>query len=168
MKFETMKATQQHAAAMGLVHSCSWKKAYEGIIPQEIISAFTPESREAIFLEAITLRPEEYYLFKVDGQPAGIASLSKSHESNAPAHIGEIYSIYFHPDFWGTPATQLGLEFCIDRLKQLGFTLITVWVLNDNARAKRFYEKNGFVLDGHTQELEIGVKLLEVRYAKKL
>lgn len=40
--------------------------------------------------------------------------------------------------------------------------------INDNLRAKRFYERNGFKLDGNFKEIEIGVKLLEVRYSKRI
>lgn len=33
---------------------------------------------------------------------------------------------------------------------------------------KDFMKKNGFKLDGNSKEVEIGVKLLEVRYSKKI
>lgn len=168
MDFQIIKATKENAVDMGFVHSCSWQKTYRGIIEDSIIADFTPEKRAEVFLQVIPNQPEEYYLFKVDGSAAGIASLSKSHEPNAPTHLGEIYSIYFHPRFWGTPATQAGLQFCIDRLKVLGFTQIAIWVLNDNIRAKKFYEKYGFTFDGNTQEIKIGKSLLEVRYSKEL
>ncbi len=76
----------------------------------------------------------------MDGIPAGFASLNKSHEENAPKYIGEIYSIYFHPDFWEL-LLQKGLQFCIDRLRNLGYSYITIWVLKDNTRAIKFYKK---------------------------
>lgn len=53
------------------------------------------------------------------------------------------------------------------RIKDLGFSEITIWVLNDNLKAKKFYERNGFKLDDNSKEIEIGAKLLEVRYSKK-
>lgn len=168
MDFQVIKAARKNAKDMGFIHSNSWKQAYRGIIPNEMIEAFTPEKRAAIFSNVIETQPEEYYLFMANNRPAGIASLSKCHEESAPDYIGEIYSFYFHPDFWGSSATHMGFQFCINRLKALGFTQITIWVLNDNLRAKRFYEKNGFVLDGHSQEIEIGKKLLEVRYSKNI
>lgn len=132
MDFQVIRATREFAFDMGYVHSCSWQEAYTGIIPDEIIKTFTPENRAKIFLDVLENPLEEYYLFKVDDRPAGIASLAKSHEKNMPNYIGEIYSIYFHPDFWGTEVTQKGFQFCINRLKDLGFSEITIWVLNDN------------------------------------
>lgn len=129
MDFQVIRATREFAFDMGYVHSYSWQKAYTGIIPDEIIKTFTPENRAKIFLDVLENPLEEYYLFKVDDRPAGIASLAKSHEKNMPNYIGEIYSIYFHPDFWGTEVTQKGFQFCINRLKNLGFSEITIWVL---------------------------------------
>lgn len=168
MKFQVIRATVEHVEEMGLVHACSWQAAYQGIIADDIIAGFTPKKRAEILFNAISSQQEEYYLFKVDGTAAGIASLSKSHEQDAPPCLGEIYSIYFHPSVWGTAAAQAGLEFCIDRLRSLGYTSISIWVLNDNIRARKFYEKHGFTFDGNKKEIEIGKSLLEVRYSKKI
>ena len=47
-----------------------------------------------------------------------------------------------------------------------GFTEVTLWVLRDNARAIKFYQSNGFVLDvGHEKTLERGGKTLLVSIA---
>jgi RimJ/RimL family protein N-acetyltransferase len=165
MKFQAIRATVDCSNDMGYVHSKSWQAAYRGIIPDGVIDDFTPEKREAIFKEVLPDAPEEYYLFKVNDKPAGIASLHKSHEENMSETDGEIYSIYFHPDFWETPATHKGIQFCLDRLKERGFKRITVWVLKDNVRARNFYEKYGFTLDNVQQTIEIGKPLIEVRYS---
>ncbi|HBE9528915.1 TPA: GNAT family N-acetyltransferase [Clostridioides difficile] len=168
MNLEIIRATGENATEMGFIHSYSCKKAYKGIIPDNIIDEFTSEKRAEIFHNVIPKAEEEYYLFKVDSIPAGFASLNKSHEENAPKYIGEIYSIYFHPDFWGTPVTKKGLQFCIDRLRNLGYSYITIWVLKDNTRAIKFYKKNGFTCDDFEKEIYIGKKLLEIRYSKKI
>lgn len=168
MNFQAIQATTNDALDLGLIHSCSWKAAYKGIIPDEIIDRFTPEIRANAFRDAISINPEEYYIFKQNNCPVGFASLYKSHETGCHNELGEIYSIYFHPDFWGNPITQWGLNFCINRLAALGYSEISVWVLEDNIRARKFYEKNGFFFDGHTQEIFIGKNLKEIRYLKKL
>lgn len=168
MDFRVVKATVGNAAAMGRVHSASWQKAYRGLIPDEVVDCFTAESRAEAFAEAISARPEEYYLFTVDGNPAGLALLYKSHEENLPDSVGEIYALYFHPDYWGTAAPHEGIQFCMERLKQLGFTAITIWVLKDNLRARKFYEKHGFTLDGEEREITIGKSFTELRYAKRI
>lgn len=168
IKFEAMRAKEENAEEMGRLHAQSWQKAYRGIIPKEIIAAFTPAKRAQAFRHAIATRPEEYYIFQVDGHCAGLALLHKSHEDNAAPTEGEIYAIYFYPDFWGTEATDKAFRFCIGRLRELGFKQIHIWVLEENLRARRFYEKYGFAFDGSTQKIEIGKPLLEVRYTKQI
>ena len=40
-----------------------------------------------------------------------------------------------------------------------------LWVAEDNPRARRFYEREGWTLDGGRKEEELlGVKVAEVRY----
>lgn len=72
MDFQVIRANKHNAIDMGFVHSQSWQKAYRGITPDEIVNSFTPEKRAEIFVDAISTRPEEYYLFRVDGHPAGM------------------------------------------------------------------------------------------------
>ena len=40
------------------------------------------------------------------------------------------------------------LNKCMEELKQYGFSKVLLWVLEDNHRARKFYEKNGFVYSG--------------------
>jgi RimJ/RimL family protein N-acetyltransferase len=166
MKFEAIRATVDLAEVLGRVHSASWQAAYRGIIPLETIDAFTPEKQAGAFREAIVSRPEEYYLFKADGRPAGLASLHKAYAEGSAETEGEVYAIYFHPDYWGTSVTHTAFRFCLNRLEERGFTKIFIWVLEKNARARKFYEKYGFVLDGAAQSIDLGAPLTEVRYSK--
>jgi len=50
-----------------------------------------------------------------------------------------------------------------------GFTAVVLWVLETNARARRFYEVAGFAPDGGEQVETFGaVPLREVRYRRAL
>ncbi len=44
----------------------------------------------------------------------------------------------------------------IEELKQSGFKKVLLWVLEDNHRARKFYEKNGFFYTGAIMEDNIG------------
>lgn len=162
MKFEAIRANTDFAEDMGYIHAKSWQEAYRGIVPDHFLAAFTPEKRTEVFREALASRPEEYYLFRADDRPAGMAILHN--EENAADTEGEIYAIYFHPDFWGTDATHKAFQFCIGRLKELGYTKISIWVLEDNMRARKFYEKYGFAFDGAKEQIDLGKPLTVIRY----
>ena len=49
-----------------------------------------------------------------------------------------------------------------------GYSSITLWVLRDNRRARRFYERAGFAPDGATNVLTGLGDVLELRYRQQL
>jgi hypothetical protein len=57
----------------------------------------------------------------------------------------------------------------LTRAEERGFPRLRLWVLADNVRARRFYERAGFTADGAEQWEEHGdVSLREVRYAREV
>lgn len=61
-----------------------------------------------------------------------------------------MYAIYVHPDHWSAGAGYELMKAGVDRLVAHDRNEIRVWVLDDNPRARRFYERFGFKLDGAT------------------
>ena len=54
-------------------------------------------------------------------------------------------------------------------LASLGYKDATLWVLDSNRRARRFYEKAGWAEDGTTKmDDSLGITLSEVRYRIRL
>jgi ribosomal protein S18 acetylase RimI-like enzyme len=57
----------------------------------------------------------------------------------------------------------------LDRLAAAGYEQATLWVLDTNARARRFYEAAGFRADGAEKPDDRGTfTLREVRYRRPL
>jgi hypothetical protein len=57
----------------------------------------------------------------------------------------------------------------VDSLDEARFSTATLWVLDVNARARKFYEQAGWLIDGATKEDQRdGFTLHEVRYAMAL
>jgi len=52
-------------------------------------------------------------------------------------------------------------------LGKLDYPQVAVWVLKDNIRAIKFYEKCGFRFDGREEELALGTPIVEVRMIKE-
>lgn len=76
--------------------------------------------------------------------------------------FGETVSIYFLPQYIGKGYGKLLLDAVIGELEQLGFDEIFLWVLEDNLKARKFYEKAGFTLSGNYLDDNIGGKELRV------
>jgi hypothetical protein len=57
----------------------------------------------------------------------------------------------------------------LGRLAEAGFTEATLWALDSNVRARRFYEAGGWSADGALKNDESrGFPMTEVRYHKSL
>ena len=84
------------------------------------------------------------------------------------SHWGELVSLYVHPDYWGQGYGSALMEEVLNRMKTAGYPGCCLYVLRENNRARRFYEKHGFAWDGHSLEVSLtpSVVLTDLRYCK--
>lgn len=147
-------------AAVSRVYEESWKYAYRGILPDAYLDSL-PTGQWADRIDT----PGRRNLILVDGERvAGTSSISPSRFPEW-ADWGEIISIYLLPEYldkgYGGPL----LTAAVNGLREWGYSRIFLWVLEENARARRFYEKHGFRSGGVYLENAIGGKpLREVQY----
>jgi GNAT superfamily N-acetyltransferase len=74
---------------------------------------------------------------------AGIVGFGHVGSARADGAAGELYGFYVHPEVWGTGIGDALIERCHQALA-LRFDDALLWVLTDNPRARRFYERNGW------------------------
>lgn len=142
------------------IYESSWKYAYKGIIPQEYLDSI-PTGQWA---DGINKSGLNSLVLIEDGKLIGTAGFCRSRWEKY-SDYGEIVSIYFLPDYIGKGYGRLLLTICIQELKQCGFRKVLLWVLEDNHRARKFYEKNGFIYSGVFMDENIGGKdVREVLY----
>ncbi len=168
MKLEIRRMMAEDAETYGAITARSWQVAYRGIVPADYLGTITPELRTRRFRQFYGPGSGvDYYLAQVDGEDAGVFCLQA--DRDAPSgRIGEIGVFYFLPAFWGTGAAPSAMAFALERLRQRGYEEAILWVLAGNARARRFYEKCGFVSDGAAKAIHLGADLAEVRYRRNL
>ena len=142
------------------IYENSWKYAYKNIIPQDYLDSI-PTGQ---WVNSINKAGMNNLVIIEDGLIMGTASFCKSRWEKY-SNYGEIVSIYFLPEYIGKGYGRLLLNKCIEELKECGFSKILLWVLEDNHRARSFYEKNGFICSQVFLEDNIGGKdLREVLY----
>ena len=82
---------------------------------------------------------------------------------------GELISIYVFPQYFNQGYGKKLLEFVVGKLCKRGYDNIYLWVLEENQRARRFYERNGFSPNGDRRTITIGGKeLVEARYVQTI
>ena len=147
-------------AEISRIYEESWKYAYRGIIPQDYLDSI-PEGR---WVSSLTREGVRHLVLLEGSRMIGTASVSRSRWEQHSG-CGEIISLYFLPEYIGKGYGGHLLQRCVTELQQMGYREILLWVLEDNARARRFYEKHGFRCTGEYLDDTIGGKALrEVLY----
>jgi GNAT superfamily N-acetyltransferase len=158
-------AHRDDAAAVAEVHVRTWQAAYEHVFGAERLATLDLEERRARW-EARLAAPEPSRRFLVaeddDGSVVGFATAGASRDGDAE---GELYAIYALPEAWGSGAGPALMKVATEGLREDGFRTAFLWVLEDNPRARRFYEREGWAPDGGRRDEEmLGVPFTEVRY----
>ena len=165
-------ATVEDAEGLAIVHVRAWQEAYRGLVPQEYLDQRDPARRRLAWRRwiedarapAATLVAED----KV-GNIVGFVSVSTSRDPDANPDVeGEIQAIYLLPEYWGQGLGRLLMEAGLRRLEDAGYHEVTLWVLESNQHARRFYEAGGWHADGSTKtDSSRGIALSEVRYRQR-
>ena len=80
----------------------------------------------------------------------------------------ELYALYVAPAHWSTGAGRALMGRVLAEAQAEGYPRIVLWVLEQNARARRFYERAGFRLRGRTHQLDWLGGIPEVCYIRDL
>lgn len=161
---QIVRATADKADDIGYVHAMSWKEAYRRIVPEEFLDNFTPEKRADAFRRTISSGCDESYIAYLNNKPMGMLVIGKSKDDYVNENVGEIYAIYLLADYWGKYYGKQLMDFAISRLKELSYRKVALWVLEENKRARTFYEKYGYVSDGAKKEINLRKPLIAIRY----
>jgi GNAT superfamily N-acetyltransferase len=160
-------ATVADARRLAELHVRAWRAAYHGLLPATLLAAQSVERRERQWREWPESQPvRPLWLVEREGALLGFAATGPSRDGDAPDGTGEVYAIYLDPAVIGTGVGRVLFAHVTGALRGLGFTHSTLWVLESNARARRFYEAAGWRADG-TRKVETlhGHQVIEVRYA---
>lgn len=172
----TRLAVIDDAEAIAAAHVRAWQEAYDGIVPADHLDSLDPSLRAEHWRENLrqatlpdgTPSPTNLVV-ESDDQVVGFACVGRWRHAVDDLELGELWAMYVHPDHWGTGAgwalmTHTEAILAADRV-----TTAYLWVLEDNALARRFYERQGWHADDVTEiESIAGVELVSRRYSRVL
>ena len=148
-------ATLDDSERIADIHVRTWQAAYAGVMPQEFLDRLDVDARTAMWRRAIDggTPPGAIFLAEVGGEVVGFIAVGRfrSPESGPDRAVGEVFAIYVAAEHWSTRAGHALMRAAVDHLADHGITEIRLWVLADNPRARRFYERFGYVADGETR-----------------
>lgn len=161
-------ATIKDSKIISEIHALSWKVAYKGIIPQEYLDDLKDDFWVIAFQNWISNNILTVQLLCENETPVGCIAYGKARDEKF-LDWGEIVSIYILPDYWRKGYGHKLLETALTDMKSKGYQNCYLWVLRDNYRAKKFYEKYGFYCNNDEFTFEINNKsLTDERYVLAL
>ncbi len=181
-------ASTADAAQIAAVMRDSWFAGYDGIIAPAIIDRATAPDGGARIRQSFRIRPWQRMIAAVARGPApasatqivGYASFGPERDvlgmpwpyprtpAGSAGEIAELYALYVHPAWWSTGTGRALMDHVLVKVSAAGYTCITLWVLEANARARRFYQRAGFAPDGACHVLDDLGGVTEVRYRRTL
>lgn len=148
------EATPADAVPIADLHIRAWKVVYRGQMSDAYLDGLTVEDRLPNLVWSLEHPPEDWRMWVAedDGAIVGFASTGPSMDADArPAdRVAELFAIYVEPDRIGTGLGRALFTHAIDDLRARRFAAATLWVLETNAIARRFYAVAGWTEDGAT------------------
>jgi GNAT superfamily N-acetyltransferase len=151
------QAVPADAASLARLHLDVWDDAYTGLMPQGILDDRREEVAERVarWREILAGRRPIWVAEDADGL-VGLASAGPARDNDMDELL-ELYSLYARASYWGTGVGYALFEIAV------GDRACYLWVLAGNERAIRFYERQGFRLDGTEDEHDEGLHVRMVR-----
>ncbi len=156
-------ASPKDAVAIETIRVHGWRSAYRHVFPAAELDALPVDAER--WRARLHVPPAGWstLVCEGEGRVIGFASTGPSRDED---EVGELYAIYVDPDEWSTGAGRALLAAAEQRLAA-DYAAALLWVLEDNPRARGFYERAGWAPDGvRKAEKRFGVRAPEVRYRK--
>ena len=144
------QAVPADAEQLAHLHIDVWDDAYTGLMPQGILDDRREKVAERVERWREILGQERPTWVAEDPEGLiGFASSGPARDNDMDDTL-ELWALYVRAAYWGTGVGYALFEIAVgDRAAYL-------WVLASNQRAIRFYERQGFRLDGTEDEHDEG------------
>lgn len=140
------------ARAVAELHVRTWRAAYRGIVPIQLLDDLSVDLREEMWrsllgeggVAAFTLLAGD-----PDGALAGFCAVAlPSRDDDAGARTAEVAATYVDPTRWGQGVGRALMTQALNRLDADAWDEATLWTFMRNAHGRAFYARLGFRLDG--------------------
>ncbi len=172
MSFEVRGAMPSDAAAMGALHVAAWRSAYRGVMSDEYLDGLDPNTfglrwesslREGTVGSTVLVALREKRIVAM----CAVGPFRSRSEDADPT--GELWMLNADPSAFGTGVAVALHKAALQTLVDQGHRSIALWVVDRNPRARRFYEREGWVADGVERVDEVGGSPIhELRYVRIL
>ncbi len=139
------------ARAIEAVHWAAREAVYDGQVADWPPSGLDRDGRIERWTRWLSSEHLHCIVGEEDGRIVGFVTIRASRDEDAEPHVAEMPTLYVDPAAW---RRGLGAALCraaVALASALDFLELTLWVVEVNTRAQRFYDAFGFVADGASQ-----------------
>ena len=135
------------APGIAAVHVASWRAAYPGLLPVPVLDGLSVTRRTATWERVLADRGQFVVVAELGGRVVGVGHAGPARDADLGPMVGQLTTLYLAPGTWGTGTGRALHDAALDRLRTAGYDSAVVWMLSTNDRARRFYERQGWVRD---------------------
>lgn len=148
----------------------TWRAAYRDLLPAALLDGLDAASTEARWRARLADASSWTLVCEQRGRLVGFVTCGAGRDEGESAWEGEIHALYVTPELWGRGHGHALMHAALQRLGAEGRREVLLWMLRGNQRAQRFYERQGFALDGGARQVvhSSGTTLDEVRLRRAL
>lgn len=161
MSLHLRPAVLSDRSALAQIMAESSLAAYNGVLPSSVLARESFEVWEKRWRELLGDDDHWTLLALEHGRPCGLA-LTYADKGDA-AVFGLLHLL---PAAWGQGMAKALHDASLGALRERGFRTCTLWVLETNRRARRFYDKRGWNPTGERRDFIKDVTSL--RYQRSL
>ncbi|HVF07127.1 MAG TPA: GNAT family N-acetyltransferase [Actinomycetota bacterium] len=163
------EADEADARAIAEVHVRSWRWAYRGQLPDDTLDTLDVAEREGRWRAAIADPATSVLVAGDDDVLDGFVSVGPARDDAASPSTAEVHAIYLEEHAAGKGIGRALLEQAVEAMRAAGAQRASLWVLESNARARRFYERAGWAWDGTRSSHQVQCSNMPiVRYVREL
>ncbi|MEU0153701.1 GNAT family N-acetyltransferase [Micromonospora fulviviridis] len=169
MTISLRPATAADLMAVGALHQQSRVAAYSSFLPAEALADPTPEAMGRYWAERVIWEGADHRMTVAerDGRLVGFSYLGPD-DAGDPA-TGLLNAIHLEPAERGRGTGRALMVDALDAMRDRGWSRAALWVLRDNAAARRFYQRGGWSFTGEQRDEHIGTALVpQLRYTRPL
>lgn len=165
-KIEVRLAERCDVDELGKIQTSSWKSAFSSILSSDTLEIYTDVVKCTEMLERVfDANRGNLYIASLNGKPCGELFWCETGE-DMPQNA-QIIAIHSLENSWGTGIGKAMMNRALSDIQIRGKSIVSLWVFKDNLRARKFYEKCGFIYSGEEKNSNFG-DVIEVKYIKQL
>lgn len=161
-------ATLADAALIASIHSASWQATYRGLLPDSFLDDEVSHERAAYWEARLNAPGSErrmVLIAQLADEPIGFVCVEQQPESTWGVLLDNLHAL---PGYQGIGVGKLLMRAAEDWTREQGEAQLYLYVLEGNAPAIGFYERQGWQFVGAEPDHMGGVDITALRYIYKL